>query len=766
MNSYMRKKILIGCIIGVLVSSVCVWSKDVYVSRGGNDGGAGSFDKPYASIGRAVADLEPGDTCFIDDGYYEETLVPYVSGEPQRPISYRKLRPDGKVVLTGLKAIENDRWEQVSPNLFRASVGMSLGEENQVFLGEQMLWEARWPNTGEVLLQPVLAEMDAGSEPTKIVDAELPQYDYKNAKVWVHAPKYWSNWTSKILENPSRGVLEIVNNDPFPGPRGHVASEGSEYYIYGIFDALDSDNEWYYDSQERFIYVYRSDAKMPKERYYYKERLIAVDLSNKSHLEFTGIDVFGATIDTNAETENILWQDSKILFPYFSSEAKTGSYQGDRGVRVFGKQFVLKSSEVAFSSGTGVALFGRDNRILNCYVHDNDFIGTYASCVQLGGKGNIISDSTLTRSGRSVIDYGDMYEALIQHCVLSDAGMLTSDLGLTYGNVIEGGNSEVRYNVLRNNHGEDHNMGLYYDHGTKNIISHHNIVYGVKSIGFLINHPAAYHLVYNNTFISEKVGFQNKWGNQYEPDLIGVRMINNVFGGIAETNAPSYYWSNNIVNYEGFVTEKPFKFDPKLAKRGKFIEGITRVNSNMKPAIGAIESPEDVFEVGHNFEEPRESDLVHSFPMHRNRIKNASFEHEDYLLPWKTKGEVKRIKHKSKIQTTPDNFIGRPGEHSIQLCANGSEVVQLIEGLECNSTFQFTGFLRVESGESACLGVRFNDGREFYSPGVYSGGAFWRQVNLDFDTEDCSTVEVFAKRTSGGNGEVYFDDSGLVMISL
>ena len=67
-----------------------------------------------------------------------------------------------------------------------------------------------------------------------------------------------------------------------------------------------------------------------------------------------------------------------------------------------------------------------------------------------------------------------MYQALIQHCEMSYAGMLTSDLGLTYGNVIEGGNSEVRYNLLRDNKGTHFNMGLYYDHGTKNVITHHN----------------------------------------------------------------------------------------------------------------------------------------------------------------------------------------------------------------------------------------------------------------------------------------------------
>jgi hypothetical protein len=407
--------------------------------------------------------------------------------------------------------------------------------------------------------------MEKGTGKELIVDSNLPDYDYSGAEVWVHAPRHWSNWTTRVAGNPGPGSLEIINSAPFKGSVSwHVATKGAKYYIFGIKDALDADNEWYFDKKKGTLYIHRSDGELPPGDYYYKRRMVGIDLRGRSHTHFEGIDVIGASIVTDADSDSLEFSRMKMLYPYFSSRAKGSNSQSDKGIRLMGRNCTIRDSEIAYSSGTGVALFGENNQVINCYIHDNDFIGTYASCVQLGGKGNVISHSTLTRSGRSLIDYGKMYQSLIQHCELSYGGMLTSDLGLTYGNIIEGGNSVLRYNVLRDNQGKSHCNGLYFDHGTQNIISHNNIIYGIKGAAFMINHYGAYHLAYNNTFISETYGFRNMWGNKYKPELNGVRFVNNVFAKNCDTNALGFHWSYNLVNYDRFDRENPFRPDPQF----------------------------------------------------------------------------------------------------------------------------------------------------------------------------------------------------------
>jgi hypothetical protein len=768
-----KRKAIGAGLLSLLAALACVAAPaEYYVSKKGSDTNPGSHEQPFASISKAAEVMRPGDTCLIGDGVYSETIRPARSGTADLPIQFRKLNPDGRVIIFGLDRIPRNNWVRESEKIYRTRVHMNLGPENQLFLQDKMLFEARWPNTGPVLLEPTLATMEKGTGEELIVDPNLPDYNYSGAEVWIHAPRHWSNWTTRVAGSPGPGSLEIINSAPFKGSTSwHVARKGAKYYIFGIKDALDADNEWYFDKRKGSLFIHRSDGELPAGDYYYKSRMVGIDVRGRSHTQFEGLEVIGASIVTDADSDSLEFSRMKLLYPYFSSRAEGSTAQSDKGIRLMGRNCTIRDSEIAYSSGTGVALFGENNRVINCYIHDNDFIGTYASCVQLGGKGNVISHSTLTRSGRSLIDYGKMYQSLIQHCELSYGGMLTSDLGLTYGNIIEGGNSVLRYNVLRDNQGNSHCNGLYFDHGTQNIISHNNIVYGIKNAAFMINHYGAYHLVYNNTFISEKYGFRNMWGNKFKPELNGVRFVNNVFAKNCDTNALGFHWSYNVVNYDRFDRTDPYRPDPQLMGKGRYIEGISTVPAGVQPGLGAIEAVDIPFTVGHDFENPPQSiDVRLSKPLHRNLVVNAAFEHEDFLSPWKFSGKGKAVTHKFQSQIMEDNNLGRAGQRSVELMEEGSEVSQEINGLEPNATYRFIGFIRIEKGESAVTGIRYPDGQEFLSTLVDSSffqwKPGWRRVDVSFDTSDTVTgVTVFARRTSKNGGTVHFDDAGLILES-
>jgi hypothetical protein len=552
---------------------------------------------------------------------------------------------------------------------------------------------------------------------------------------------------------------------PYSFPSRHESVEGAEFFIFGCKDALDAENEWFYDSENEELFVYRENGELPKDDFFVKTRMNAFDFSNREHIEIHNINIIGSSIITNENTENLLLNYLKIMYPYYSSQAN--SYYGtqsDKGVSILGENCVVQNSEIAFSTGVGILLAGINNKVLNCFIHDTDIIGTYASCIQLRGKGNVVSHCTLTRSGRTVIDYSGMYQALIQNCDMSHSGLLTSDLGLTYGNVIEGGNSEVRFNLLHDNEDDHMDMGLYYDHGTQNIISHHNIVWGIENSAFHTNHYAAYHLAYNNTFISENRGFHSTWGNDYGPDLLECRYANNLFSGTAETTAGNYYWNANITGYDSFDPENPMVL-PEIAKeKGIKIEGITRTPSNVKPSVGAVEFEGMKFIAGYDFENPPEMSFERSKPLHRNLLKNTAFENEDHFHPWKEKGSgVEVIKHNRKIHITPDTAIGRMGDYSVRLHEKNSEIFQSVVDLVPEEEYVLTGHLRVSWRGDVVLGVRFPDGTEFLSPRVTYGAPNWSRCRLNFTMpESTSSAEVFIRRRSEGNETIYVDDFGLV----
>lgn len=748
-----------------LCTNIITKGENYYVNNSVGQSGNGTETAPFKTIQEAAFIMKPGDNCYISEGTYPETIIPSNSGNPDTPIIFQPWHEGDKVQITGLNHINSEEWIPYGKTFYKAKINLDLDHENQVFKDGKMMHLACWPNQGKDLLTPALSKMAEGTTPDLIVDKSLPDYDFTNAWVWVHAPHYWANWTTDVVAF-TKGQLQIKNNAPFPGPRQHVANPKAQYYVFGILDALDSENEWFYDKKEKALYINKEKNMPSPVNISFKKRMDAFVLNNKSYITIRNLEITGATVTTNKNSNHILLDGLRILYPYHSSQANSSfGNQTDKGILFLGGNCTIQNSEIAYSSGCGVVLDGEYNKLINCKIHDTDYIGTYASCVQLKGKGNTISHCTLTRSGRSVIDYGGMYQALIQFNDLSHSGMLTSDLGLTYGNVIEGGNSEIRYNWLHDNNDEQHDMGLYFDHGTQNIIAHHNAIWGIGKFGLLINHYGNFHLIYNNTFISKQIGFRSVWGNKYAPDLYGCRFVNNIFSGPAETTADNYFWSNNLTDFTELEKNKYLKKKSDAIDRGVFIKGITTNLTGSSPDIGAYEYNGENWIAGHNFEKFPVIDTVRSNPVHRNRLVNSAFEHEDHLSPWtKSDQGVKLIHHVPKSQAISDTAVGRMGSHSVELIIAGSEIGQKINGLQLNGQYTFTGHVRVDKGESVLFGVRFSNQQVFLSPQVTSGAPNWRRINLNFTLDEKSdSVEVFVRRLSDGKGKIYLDDFGLIM---
>lgn len=739
-------------------------AENYYVSKQGLNEAAGTKEAPFATIQKAASVMRPGDECLIAAGTYAETITVKQSGTAEDPIVFRPASEADHVVLTGADPIPRSSWKRSGENRFKCKITLSLKSGNQIFLNEKSLVEARWPNIGDDLLKPTLAVMDKGTTPEQILDADLPDYDFTGGRVWVHAPLYWQNWSTEILRH-ERHSLQIKNRAPFAGISQHIAKKGAEFFVYGIRDALDADNEWYYDAGSRELTLFRSDGKLPRQPYWVKKRPYILDVSGKQHLQFNGFTIMGSGILTDQKTEHVLFDHLKLFYPLHDSRGKVLKSQG---FILNGKNNTVQNSEIAYSSGPCIMLNGENNKLLNSYIHDGNLFGAFTGCVFLKGKGNVISHCTMKRSGRTLINYARMYQALIQHCELSDAGMLTSDLGLTYGTNIEGGNSEVRYNLMHDNHGQDKtkNMGLYYDHGTKNVITHHNIVWGAGFSGLLINHYANGHLVYNNTFIGGKYGFRSVWGNKYGPDLLNCRFVNNLFGGAFTTTAKNYFATHNVVDYQGFDPQHPMKGYSEGYGTGLLIEGISQISPAGQTGIGAIEYDGMTFKAGHDFENPPVYDFTRCLPAYRNLLKNAAFEHEDHFHPWQGKDSgVTPVKHTTQNHAKDDVNLGRMGSHSAELTCKGSELSQRVPDLKPGNVYAFITQLRVADGEAAVNGVRFPDGTELLSEPITSGAPGWTRCRLNFKVpEEAASVDVFVRRLSGGqNKTVHVDDLSLTL---
>ncbi len=738
----------------------------IYVDVDSKRPGDGSRQAPFRTIQQAADLLKPGDECRIKGGTYRETVVPARSGSADQPIVFRPYENE-QVVISGCEKVE--AWQKVRDHVYKAKVSMPLGHENQVFADGRMMFEARWPNAGGTdqkhLLEFKMATMKEGTTPTRIVDDALPAGDWIGAMAWVNSHKRWSCWTGKVTGSGA-GYVEVEDNSDEKG--NHVCRKGGKYYLFGIKRALDSENEWYYDADAGELYVWMPDGGDPAGRVEVKRRMYAFDLRGKSHIELRNLHIHAGSVRTDERSRNLVLDGLRAEYVYHSSGAvrQYGS-QKRTGIVLNGDAHVVRNCEIAYSSGSCLVLSGHDYWIVNNYIHDGDYIGTFASPVVFAGgtRGHVFSHNTVTRAGRATLGTGSLHDCLVQHNELSYAGYLTDDLGLTYGNGVEGGNSEVRYNWLHHNVADGKNMGLYFDHGCKNLIFHHNAIWAVDFAGIINNHYGNYLLYYNNTVADARHSYRSTWNAGQEKDLYGCRMFNNVGTADMVVDAAGLASGSNSWDYHALREKKFLSPGTEPVDSAVMIPGITDDYVGAAPDRGAYELGAPPWKAGHDFQNPpTDINTARSLPPHRNLIENAAF-YGGELGPWEEVGEQVTVIFDPHNQWVAD-ARAMMGGYSVRLGEGRNGLRQRVTGLKPETTYELMAMFRVDEGESARLSVH-NYGRpEKHSEPVAGNAPEWARRTLRFTTGPGHRDAVIVlEKTSPGDGEVYVDDPGLQLIA-
>lgn len=775
---------------------------EYYVDASAELIGDGSLAKPFAKIQQAADVMEPGDVCFVQEGVYRETVRPKNSGTADHPLVFRVF-PGQTAVLNGCQPVT--RWKHEKGNVYSAAAPMQLGHENQVFANGTMLLEARWPNAGRPvpkgLLEFETATMDKGTTSTKIVDDALPEVDLKGAHVWASTFKRWYCWTGAV-KGHTAGAIEIEDNSDSKG--NHICRPGGDYYLFGARCLLDSPDEWYYDDDSGKLLIWSETPDRSPQDIEIKVRGNVFDLRGRRHIAIEGFDLFGASLATDDESANLTLDRVRVRYVDHSNRA-TQQYrsQSDTGIALQGRGHVIRNCEIAFSSGNCVVLFGSDCQIVNSYIHDGNYMGTYAAPLAFGrgASDNVVSHNTITRSGRTTINTSGFYRSLLQYNDVSFAGYLTYDLGLTYANGVEGGNSEVRYNWLHDNIAKHVNMGLYFDHGCKNLVFHHNVIWNAKDYGMINNQYGNYLLYYNNTVSDARWSYRSTWGAAQAKDLYGCQLINNVGTSEMKTDGKGLLASHNTWQFDGLRDKRLPQPETKPIDSGLAIPTITGrqgrqptsscrsesdgplrlvasdvkkpINSDYRdsggytgsaPDRGAYEAGVPPWRVGHDFENPPETiDTTFRKPPARNRIVNAAF-YGGELHPWKPFGRHVRLVRDSHSQWVTDarSMMGGP---SAELGAGPCGLQQTVHGLEPGATYELMAMFRVPEGAAARLRVDGYGGPSLSSEPITSGAPRWKRATHRFTVgADTTHAVITLEKISHGKDLVYVDDPGLQLV--
>ena len=392
----------------------------------------------------------------------------------------------------------------------------------------------------------------------------------------------------------------------------------------------------------------------------------------------------------------------------------------------------------------------------------------------LAGRRHVVARNTVRHSGRDLVNLHGLSESLIERNDLSDAGWLTSDLGMTYGHNTDFGNTEIRYNLVHDNHAPSCNMGIYFDHLSHNVIVHHNIVWNVKGDPIRVNNPSYYALVYHNT--CWKTGRTTTFDHAKRNDLFGTRYANNIVND--RISLPGHVaMVHNLIAKDPPLEDAAnrrfgLKAGAKAIDAGEVIEGMTACVADGKPDIGALERGQTLWSYGHDFADVPAGPFERKSPRigYMNMVANPCFERER-LESWKTTGACKGT-------LTKGNFWGVAGlsgvtkthgtgtsKHELHLGGGVDGVEQIVTGLTPNTQYTLAGWLRVSSAEeSVALGVAGHGGEELSSA---TSSTEWVRRTVTFKTGAKSTsCTVSIRKTTAGPGHAWADNLGLPLMPV
>jgi hypothetical protein len=759
----------VGCLAGLSTRAA-----DYFVSLDGNDNWSGQLpqpnaeqtDGPFRTLARAAAIAVAGDICHLRAGVYRETLRPAHSGRPGQPIVFRNYRQES-VVLSGADPLTSWRHEQ--EGIYSASMDWDLEDQNQLFDGEAMLTEARWPNSKSgSLLQPTRATATEGS-PTTLTDPNLPgaANDWDGATLWCAGGHKWICWAGRVTGfDPETGTLRFDAEQA--AGNWYTPRAGSEYVLMGVRAALDAEGEWWYDRVARRLHLFTVNGGEPKPgQIEAKRRLHAIDLSGRSHVHVVGLRFRAAGILTDADSKDLLLND---LDGRYVGHSYVRDVSQQSGVLIRGERITVRNSKLAYSSGSVLRLQGIGHRVVNNLIHSGNYGAKWSGAVALAGRRHMIAHNTIRDSGRDLVTVHGLMESLIERNDLSNAGWLTHDLGMIYGHNTDFMNTVIRHNRVYDNRAKGLAMGIYFDHLSHNVIVHHNVIWNVSGDAIRINNPSYFNLVAHNTCHRSNTAGNARaitsFDHSHRQDLFGTRWFNNLF------NAPLRLPDNAIVAHNLQVAD-PGYMDPDrnhfvLHPNSPALDAgfpLTGISTGTRAYLGAFPPDQPPWTTGHNFTHPPRLEAAWEKPDvdWMNLVYNACFE-TGTIEGWTRTGAA-------RAAITAGNGWGNnfgsgdaaptgTSRHELRLGGGIDGVEQKITGLEPNTRHTLSAWLRVsDTEESVRLGVRHQGGPE---QSAATQNTEWTRLMVEFTTgSDTGEATVFLEKTSPGPGHAWCDNVGL-----
>ncbi|MCK4921265.1 MAG: hypothetical protein KAS71_09475, partial [Bacteroidales bacterium] len=724
------KRFLISILLStLLLTPQLMASGTIFVSPSGDDANPGTIGSPLKTVQKAVDLCLAGDTIYLREGlYHEEVLISNKNATAEMPIvitayNSENVIMDGSVDLEEIKS-PGAVWELATDTFPGTSTIYKLQLEEdiwQLFVEQPGLM--LWPNAvgGELAdyrMQVVARWPNGGTHPNDPLERLPLSYEVKD-KTWWSLFTTWANpngpgTTFTSVESlPDRGDLagtnlsfeggtailsvysqgpanvsvEILEHEKGSNTFHHSGTEELSYYREGSFiiehlNALDVEDEWYFDKESKIVYVYLKGSQDPNEvSIRGKRKTNAFTLINSSHIEFIDIGLFATTLKLDAD--HVSFTDGVISYP--DMPKRILGIHDDGGPAIDAKEctnFTMRNSNVEYTQYHIIEV--NDYNVFdNNYFHHLAIMGLGKTGCFLGV--NTFKFNTLHTIGtRAAVKTNSQPESGRYQSwnILDGWGFLYANDGVGFqsnqGNSV---NSERAYNwFLRSNR-----TGIRYDGPDEGLgfptlgLSHHLV--GLRCVSTSTAIKGDYNQVYNYTDIEstnkDKGGLYIRWNQDTGEGNAHTITKNNAVEGINMNEywpIPGDHTHNWDASRDGgsileFVPNADLlDFRPKanspLVNAGTIIDGINDNHLGPAPDIGAYEWGDDIYWIpGYRKEKtsiPIPFDGATDMPLDRHLIFLNGYETSNSILFFGTdKSAVENADTESAITPgTGDPFAG------------------------------------------------------------------------------------------------------------
>ncbi len=571
----------------ILILARSVEATTYFVATNGLDSNSGtSIASPFLTISKAAGLVNAGDVVNIRGGTYREMVTLSRSGTLAAPITFQNYSNE-LATVNGADVVANNSWAVYNGKVWNTTISWTMGVGmDQVFVDGQAMNIARWPNSSLDLSHPMVSSVNSVSIPD-VSNAVVTLYDpnlTQSANFWVGARiniAAGSQWVGRTftVTNSSTGSLIFFAGDA--GNSNYRPGANDPYYLWGVLNALDTNDEWYLDTTAAKLYLWTPPGDSPANHLVeVQHRTNTFNFNSRSNIVLRGLRLFGATVNMSSFSMNNTLDGVQARyisqFLVNSSTFSTGS--STTGLLINGTSNRVVNSIIGWSAGNGVLLNGIGSVVSNCIIHDVNYAANNPGNIYANNGNFLIARNTLYNSGRSVIlAYTSGSKILYNNAF--NAGLQMQDLGCLYTDGHDGAGTEIAYNIFHHSHplnGSGSGACLYLDNNSRNYVAHHNVCYSA-SRAFMSNLPGTNELIYNNTCLGDTYSFR---GSGTPPDGSGTFIKNNIFRNSTNT----YFGTNATMANNLSPTVDPLFVN---ATEGNFqlLPGSPAINS------GAVLSP-------------------------------------------------------------------------------------------------------------------------------------------------------------------------------